>query len=213
MRRAGAIRASRAAAWLTGGGGFGGGAGPSAALEFQLVRERRRDRRSISVAPASCPAARVFECTMSIESPRELIGKRGPRSLSPSLVAQRVMRLLHRTGDILLAKTRKIGGRAGRCRDPYDKSKKLASRRLYWSAIPIAAEAHQNSLRRADVCAGCRSVPEEDSCNPMQVCNSEDYCSTMKPVEHLKESNSQTDRDLRGCSRLLLSTTARALPS
>ena len=87
---------------------------------------------------------------MSIESPREHMGKRGPRSLSPSLVAQRGMRLLHRTGDRLLAKTRKIGGRAGRCRDPFDKSKKLASRRLYWSAIPIAAEAHQNSLRRTE---------------------------------------------------------------
>ena len=77
--------------------------------------------------------------------------------------------MLHRTGDILLAKTRKIGGRAGRCRGPYDKSKKLASRRLYWSAIPIAAEAHQNSLRRESL-RGCRSVPEGDSCNPMQVC-------------------------------------------
>ena len=185
VRRAGAIRASRAAAWLTGGGGFGGGAGPSAALEFQLVRERRRDRRSISVAPASCPAARVFECTMSIESPRELIGKRGPRSLSPSLVAQRGMRLLHRTGDILLAKTRKIGGRAGRCRDPYDKSKKLASRRLYWSAIPIAAEAHQNSLRRAESARAAGRFPKGTPATRCKFANSGDYCSTMKPVEHL----------------------------
>ena len=151
-----------------GGGRWRGGS--SAALEFQPVRECQRDRRSLSVALASRPAARVFECTMSIESPRELIGKRGPRSLSPSLVAQRGMRLLHRTGDILLAKTRKIGGRAGRCRDPYDKSKKLASRRLYWSAIPIAAEAHQNSLRRAESArAAGRFPPEADSCNPMQV--------------------------------------------
>ena len=167
-----------------GRGGFGGGAGPSAALEFQLVRERRRDRRSISVAPASCPAARVFECTMSIESPRELIGKRGPRSLSPSLVAQRGMRLLHRTGDILLAKTRKIGGRAGRCRDPYDKSKKLASRRLYWSAIPIAAEAHQNSLRRAESARAAGRFPKGTPATRCKFANSGDYCSAMKPLEN-----------------------------
>ena len=184
VRRAGAIRASRAAAWLTGGGGFGGGAGPSAALEFQLVRERRRDRRSISVAPASCPAARVFECTMSIESPRELIGKRGPRSLSPSLVAQRGMRLLHRTGDILLAKTRKIGGRAGRCRDPYDKSKKLASRRLYWSAIPIAAEAPEFTSPGGDVCGAAGRFPKGTPATRCKFANSGDYCSAMKPLEN-----------------------------
>ena len=118
--------------------GFGGGAGPSAALDLKLVRGAsvRSTITLCRVVLMTCGAG--VEWRMSIESPRELIGKRGPRSLT---IGGRSVgrRLHHRTGAQLLVTARKVGGEAGGGRVRHDRHKKQAGQRVSWAAIPDCA--------------------------------------------------------------------------
>ena len=118
----------------SGRGRCGGGVGPSAALEFQLVHSVNEiDDHSMYRQPRALRRGEVSEAWV-LGALVSSSGSAGP-GLSPSLVAQRKALAPPYTCDRLHATTRKFGREVGRGRARHAQPKKSAGPRLSWRAI------------------------------------------------------------------------------
>jgi len=124
----------------SGRGRCGGGVGPSAALEFQLVHSVNEiDDHSMYRQPRALRRGEVSEAWV-LKALVSSSGSAGP-GLSPSLVAQRKALAPPYTCDRLHATTRKFGREVGRGRARHAQPKKSAGPKLSWRAIERAASS------------------------------------------------------------------------